>query len=167
MAGVPAHEAIRNLLGRYCELVDAGDLDGVAALFTDAVLRDEAGTEVARGHDGAARLYAGTRRHADGTPRTRHVTANPIIDVDEDAGTATARSAYVVFQATDALALQPIISGRYRDRFARVDGDWSFRERTFTVDLVGDLSEHLTFDPSPRATGSGPTSSGATAPPVG
>ena len=143
MGGPPAHEAIRNLLGRYCELIDAGDLDGVADLLAGAVLRDDAGNELARGRDGVARFYARTRIHADGTPRTRHVTTNSIIDVDEDAGTATARSAYVVLQATDTLPLQPIIAGRYRDRFARREGEWSFSERAFAVDLVGHLSDHL------------------------
>lgn len=140
----PAHEAIRNLLGRYCELIDAGELDALGDLFADAVLRDDAGTELGRGREGAARVYAGVRIHDDGTPRTRHLTTNSIIDVDEDAGTATARSVYVVFQATDALPLQPIIAGRYRDRFARRDGEWRFTERAFGVDLVGDLSQHLT-----------------------
>lgn len=146
---VPAHEAIRNLLGRYCELIDAGDIDGVAGLLAGAVLRDDAGNELVRGQDGVARLYAGTRLHGDGTPRTRHLTTNSIIEVDEDAGTATARSTYVVFQATDTLALQPIIAGRYRDRFARRDGRWSFTERAFAVDLVGNLGEHLTYPVEP------------------
>jgi 3-phenylpropionate/cinnamic acid dioxygenase small subunit len=140
----PAHEAIRNLLGRYCELIDAGELDALNDLFADAVLRDDAGTELGRGREGAARVYAGVRIYDDGTPRTRHLTTNSIIEVDEDAGTATARSVYVVFQATDALPLQPIIAGRYRDRFARHDGAWHFTERVFGVDLVGDLSQHLT-----------------------
>jgi len=146
----PSYEAIRNLLGLYCELIDAGDFDGLGALFADAVLRDDAGNETARGRDGVVALYtATTRRHADGTPRTRHLTLNPIIEVDEAAGTATARSAFVVLQATDAVPLQPIVSGRYRDRFARLDrlgGGWAFTERAFAVDLVGNVSDHLTFD---------------------
>jgi hypothetical protein len=51
-----------------------------------------------------------------------------------------------VFQATDALPLQPIITGRYRDKFARsVEGVWRFTERCFFVDQVGDLSNHLTY----------------------
>lgn len=144
----PPHEAIRNLLGRYGELIDAGDFDGLGDLFAGAVLRDPAGNETARGRDAVVALYTSTtRRHADGTPRTRHLTANAIVEVDTAAGTATARSAYVVFQATDAVPLQPVVSGRYRDRFA-VDpatGTWSFTERTITVDLLGDLSDHLTF----------------------
>jgi len=145
---VPPYEAIRNLLGRYCELIDAGDFDGLGDLLAGAVLRDEAGNETARGRDGVVRLYtAATKRHADGTPRTRHLTVDSIIEVDEPAGTATARSAYVVLQATSSVALQPIISGRYHDRFVRdaATDTWSFTDRTMTVDLVGDLSDHLTF----------------------
>ncbi|HMG44690.1 MAG TPA: nuclear transport factor 2 family protein [Acidimicrobiales bacterium] len=142
----PPHEDIRNLLGRYCELIDSGDFDGIGELLAGAVLRDETGTEVARGRDAVTALYAATtRRHADGTPRTRHVTANSIIEVDEAGGTATARSAYVVLQATGSVPLQPIVSGRYRDRFARTTDGWAFTERTITVDLVGELGDHLTF----------------------
>jgi 3-phenylpropionate/cinnamic acid dioxygenase small subunit len=140
------YEAIRNLLGRYCELIDSGDFSGVAELLAGAVLRDESGTEIARGRDAIAALYATTtRRHADGTPRTRHITANSIIEIDEASGTATARSAYVVVQATGSVPLQPIVSGRYRDRFARTSNGWAFTERTITVDLVGELGDHLTF----------------------
>lgn len=141
-----AHEAIRNLLGRYCELMDAGDFEGVAGLLAHAALRDEHGTEVAAGRDAVLGLYRATILH-DGSPRTRHLTTNTVIEVDDEAGTATARSAYVVLQATDALALQPIIAGRYRDRFERVDGAWRFSERAFAVDLVGDLSQHLPYVP--------------------
>jgi ketosteroid isomerase-like protein len=143
---IPPHEAIRNLLGRYCELMDAGDFAGIGELFADAVVADEHGTEVARGADGVRRLYEKTRVY-DGWPRTRHLTTNTIIDVDEVRGTATARSAYVVLQATDALALQPIIAGRYADTFQRhPDGHWAFAERRFAVDLVGDLSHHLDYE---------------------
>lgn len=145
MGDVPPYEAIRNLLGRYTELIDAGDLDGLGEMFARAVIRNEDGEELGRGPGAAAQVYAGVRLYPDGTPRTRHLTINSVIEVDEAAGTATARSAYVVFQATDALALQPIITGSYRDRFAR-DGDgWYFAERTFGVSLVGKLAEHLAF----------------------
>ena len=85
-----------------------------------------------------------TIRYEDGTPRTKHVVTNPILDVDEVSGTAVCRSYYTVFQQTDTLALQPVVSGRYHDRFERVDGAWRFAERDYTkVDLMGDLSQHL------------------------
>jgi hypothetical protein len=80
----------------------------------------------------------------DGSPRTRHITANAVIDVDTDAGVAHASSSYVVFQGTPDLPLQPIVTGRYADRFARADdGHWRWAERRYAVDHVGDLSHHL------------------------
>ncbi|MEY2571179.1 MAG: hypothetical protein QOE63_1529 [Acidimicrobiaceae bacterium] len=142
-----AHEAIRHLLYRYCELMDAGDFEGMAALFAQATLTEEHGHVVAEGYDGAHRLWAGGTQTYDGSPRTRHITANSIIEVADDGNRATARSSYVVFQATDALALQPIITGRYRDAFALADdGAWHFTERCFYVDHVGDLSHHLKYE---------------------
>jgi hypothetical protein len=94
----------------------------------------------------------GTRRYEDnGTPHTKHVTTNLMVNVDEEAGTATARSYFTVLQALpDSLALQPIIAGRYHDRFEKVDGAWRFSERRMLVDLVGDLSQHLLFEYPPR-----------------
>jgi SnoaL-like domain len=67
-----------------------------------------------------------------------------VIDVDGD--DATARSSYVVFQAVDGFALQPIITGRYRDQFIRDGATWRFARRQFFVDHVGDLSHHLTYE---------------------
>jgi len=38
-----AYEQIRNLLGTYCERMDAGDFAGLAELFVHARLADENG----------------------------------------------------------------------------------------------------------------------------
>ncbi|MOA58537.1 hypothetical protein D3C78_1829520 [compost metagenome] len=48
-----------------------------------------------------------------------------------------------MFQALDDIPLQPIASGRYLDRFARIDGQWCFTAREYRLDLVGDMSRHL------------------------
>ncbi|MNG30044.1 hypothetical protein D3C84_1155770 [compost metagenome] len=48
-----------------------------------------------------------------------------------------------MFQATEQLPLQVIASGRYLDRFARIDGEWCFTAREYRLDLVGDMSRHL------------------------
>ena len=61
-----------------------------------------------------------------GTPRTKHTCTNAIINVDEDNLAAAARSYYVVYQQTDTLALQPIVAGRYHDKFERIDDQWRF-----------------------------------------
>ena len=79
----------------------------------------------------------------DGTPRTKHVTTNVSIEVDEEAGTAVSRCYFTALQALPDLALQPIVSGRYQDRFERRDGRWRFVERRVRTDLVGDVSRHL------------------------
>lgn len=137
--------AICNLLYRYAELMDSGDFVAVAEMFRHArvVLDPKDGSSVDA--DGILQIWTDSViRYPDGTPRTKHVTTNPIVEVDEKAGTATCRSYYTVFQQTDTLSLQPIIAGRYHDRFENVDGAWRFAERDYSlVDLVGDLSQHL------------------------
>lgn len=134
---------ITNLLYRYAELMDAGDLESVAALFEKAHVKTGDGDV-----EGSAPMLALWRAHVKihpcGTPRTKHVITNPILDVDEDAGTATCRSYYTVLQAAPGLPLQPICAGRYHDAFVREDAGWRFAARDYSMlDLIGDLSQHL------------------------
>ena len=139
-----AHEQIRNLLGRYCELMDAGQFTGLAELFAHATLADEHGNVFATGADEVQRMWDAQTILYDGSPRTRHVTANPVIEIDEAAGAAHVSSSYVVFQGTDDLPLQPIITGRYADTFSRDDnGRWRWAQRRYAIDHLGDLSHHL------------------------
>jgi 3-phenylpropionate/cinnamic acid dioxygenase small subunit len=145
-----SHHAITALLYRYAECIDAADFDGIGALFADGRITNEGYRGAIVGRDAVRNLYAGTNRvHADGTLRTRHLAANVFVDIDESAGTATARSAFVVFQATDALPLQPIVAGRYHDAFARGEHGWHFTHRHILLEQVGDVHEHLTLDLSP------------------
>ena len=129
-------DAVRNLLGRYCELIDAADWDGVGALFVDGRLAAEDGTVLATGAGEIADFYRRTVVLHDGSPRTKHLVANTVIDIDGER--AVARSSYLVLQD-----LQPIITGRYVDTFERDADGWVWRERRFAVDQVGDLSRHL------------------------
>lgn len=142
-----AGDHIRNLLGTYCRLIDSGDFDAVGQLFAEATLRAEDGTLVATGAREAAQLYAGmTRRHADGTPLTQHVVANTVLEeIGEDSIRAT--SNYLVFQATETLPLQPIITGGYIDTFVCESDVWRFADRQFSVGRIGNLSQHLTQAP--------------------
>jgi 3-phenylpropionate/cinnamic acid dioxygenase small subunit len=138
-----AHEAIRNLLGKYCELMDAGQFGALAELFAHATLADEHGNVFATGADEMRAMWEKQTILYDSRPRTRHVTANPVIDVDEQAGNAQASSSYVVFQGTDALPLQPIVTGRYLDTFTCGEAGWHFTQRRYAIDHVGDLSHHI------------------------
>jgi 3-phenylpropionate/cinnamic acid dioxygenase small subunit len=141
-----AETQITNLLYRYAEYMDSGDLAGAASLFEHARLR--VGGPGDGTVDAAAMLAlwkATVVLYPNGTPRTKHLVTNPIVEVDEDAGTASCRSYYTVLQQTDDFPLQPIVAGRYHDRFERVDGAWRFCFRDYTfVDMMGDLSHHLT-----------------------
>ena len=141
---------IENLMYTYAERIDAGNLAGVADLFANGriVASPDAPVEtVVAGRDEVLGMYQGsTRLYPCGTPRTKHVTTNAIIEVDDDAGTASARSYYTVFQQLDDFPLQPIITGRYHDTFHRVGGEWWFDQRTMLVDQLGDLSRHLLFE---------------------
>lgn len=142
------YREIENLIYSYAELIDTGNLEGMAQLFAHAEFFGPDGKLAATGAEEfltvnrqAVRIYAET-----GTPRTKHVTTNVIIAVDEHANTATARSYFTVYQSTEELPLQPIIAGRYIDSFERVDGSWRFRRRQSIPELLGDLSKHLLFD---------------------
>jgi hypothetical protein len=128
----------------------------VAELFRDAGMSSEGSDHVDRGYDEVYRRYVDWTRRLDdnGTPHTKHVTTNVVVDVDHAAGTAEARSYFTVLQQTDVLPLQPIIAGRYRDRFERVDATWRFAHRHMLPDLFGDLREHLLRAAGPDAAAS-------------
>ena len=135
---------IQNLVHRYAELIDLGDFDGLGQLLAMAEVGASDSPGSLTGHDAVVDMFTSTtRRYPDGTPRTKHVTTNLIVDVDDPAGTATCRSYFTVLQQVPALPLQPIIAGRYHDAFVREDGVWRFAERRFLIDLVGELREHL------------------------
>jgi 3-phenylpropionate/cinnamic acid dioxygenase small subunit len=138
---------VENLLYTYAARIDAGDFDGVGELFTYGRVIGAIDSPPFEGRDGVRAMFeASTRRYDDGTPRTKHVTTNAIIEVDDGAGTASARSYYTVLQQTDELPLQAIIAGRYADTFQQVDGAWWFDTRRMYVDLVGNLKHHLKYE---------------------
>ena len=141
-------DRITELIYTYAERIDAGDFDGVAALFADAEITFAGSEQVVRGQDQVLAMYTrSTRRYEDGTPKTKHVMTNVIVEVRETDGTASSRSYFTVLQAVPGqLALQPVIAGRYHDRFVRVDGEWRFAAVHMLVDLVGDLGHHMLFD---------------------
>ncbi len=142
------YRAIENLIYSYAELIDSGKLEDVAQLFSHARFLAPDGKVVASGAEEFLQLQCqSVKIYADtGTPCTRHVTTNVIIEVNDTEDHATARSYFTVFQATDELPLQAIISGRYKDSFERVDNQWRFTQRQTLPDLLGDLSCHLLFD---------------------
>jgi hypothetical protein len=143
---VSAQDDIRNLMFRYCELIDAGEVDALAELFSDAAIVGQDGGVIARGRDEVRAMYAGggRRDRTAGGRATKHLTTNALVEVDEGAGTAIARSYWVLLVSTSPdEPIRPILAGRYHDRFTRVGDEWRFAERAYLVDLTGSESAAL------------------------
>ncbi len=126
------------MVASYGARLDAGDLDGVAALFRNATWRS--GTRTLIGTAAIRAVYDDVILY-DGVPSTRHVMSDVVVDLD--GARATSRCSFTVFQARPDFPLQAVLVGRYHDAFACVEGTWEFRERVVHADLLGDLSHHM------------------------
>jgi len=146
-----ASDAITKLIYTYAERIDDGDFAGVGDLFAHATLTFEGFGDAVSGRNAIEALYTrSTRRYEDGTPRTKHVMTNVMVDVDDAGATARSRSYFTVLQAVPgALPLQPVIAGRYRHTYELVDSRWRVATMHITIDLVGDLGHHMLFDLTP------------------
>ena len=117
MSNVPDAIAITNLLYRYAELIDAGDYEGIGAHLAHAVITADGAPDETIGADAIAAMYHHTtRKYEDGTPLTKHVITNPIVEVADDGLTGTCRSYYTVLQRAGDAPLRPIISSRRSSR---------------------------------------------------
>jgi 3-phenylpropionate/cinnamic acid dioxygenase small subunit len=148
-----SYREIENLIYRYAEHIDAGDLEGAAELFRHGAILSPAHNSRVEGYDKVLALYrAACRIYPDsGTPKTRHLTTNVLIEVEGDE--ALARSTYTVLQCTESFPLQPVITGRYHDTFARREGRWHFSERAMYLDFIGDWTAHMLYDPNSLSSG--------------
>src|SRR5258708_37892635 len=81
---IPSYRAIENLIASYAELVDHGEFAAVGVLLADATFTGAAGSVTGRGAV-EKMLRDNVIVYDDGTPRTKHVTTNIAIEVDEEA----------------------------------------------------------------------------------
>ena len=137
--------SISNLLFEYTHRFDAGDFASAAELFKHArIIVGADGSTV-----GSDELLATWQKMVivsdeTGTPHTKHMCTNSIIEVNEAGNTATAKSYYMVYQQTPTLPLQAIVGGRYYDEFECVEDQWRFCLRDYRMmEMVGDVSQHL------------------------
>lgn len=136
-------QAIANLVYSYAELFDTGDLERMAQLFSDGVVRTAGSDHGLRGASAVFDLIEQTVQLYDGVPCTKHLVTNLIIEVSPDGDSATARSYFTAMQARPDLTLQPILAGKWHDTFDKSDGRWRFVDRQIHADLFGDVSCHL------------------------
>jgi hypothetical protein len=129
-------------MNSYCFTIDTGNWDGAASLFEHGSWQVEGATPII-GKQEVLAVLSKVKTYEDGTPKTKHVTSNVDLLINEPAGTASSECYVTVFQQTDELPLQVIFSGHYFDQFERVNGSWRFTRRLIRHTLVGNMSAHL------------------------
>jgi len=136
-------QAITKVVVSYVELLDRGDLDGLANVFARATVRVHGSATELRGATAYKEFIEQGVQMYDGIPSTKHLVSNLIVEIDDDRRTATARSYYTAFQARPEFPFQPILAGRFHDRLERDGDEWYIAERVIYADLFGDLRFHV------------------------
>jgi SnoaL-like domain len=131
---------ICNLLYRYAELVNLGEFDAVGELFRFGRVQVEGNPTAYVGSQEIAAMYRESTNVPSDGPDTLLYTTNIQVEVDGDS--AASRSYFLAVQRRES-GLVPVVGGRYRDSLERLEGVWTFKERKMTVDLLGDLGNHL------------------------
>lgn len=138
-----ARNEIISLLNKYCYSVDTGDLDGFIKLYESA----EWYVEGSPPNRGSKEIYDNVISniiiYEDDTPKTKHITANVELIIDEANGTANCQRYITVMQQTESFPLQAIFSGHYFDEFVYENGQWRYAKTVIRHPLVGDMSQHM------------------------
>jgi len=132
-----AKAAISELITRYAALNDAGDWDGVAALYTDdgRMSRPSAPDDFIAGR---AAILAAFR--ARPLRAARHIIANVLVTLESETK-ARATSQILLFTAVsggEGLPVQaatPPLVGTYRDLLTKTIHGWRFAERRGSLDF--------------------------------
>jgi 3-phenylpropionate/cinnamic acid dioxygenase small subunit len=134
MSSLEDKDAIRELLARYCFLLDGYHLREFAALFTDDgewISRND----MATGPEAIERLLRGLVPEPAPGRRRKHLTTNIIIELAGDS--ATVASNFLVVRDSET---GPAISvaGTYDDMVVRTTEGWMFKSRRLSHDIAGE-----------------------------
>jgi hypothetical protein len=136
-------EAINRLKMTYAKLCEEGyDADGIVGLFAEddvSWVSDVFGTHI--GRDGIHAWFADVDEEIRWA---LHLMINPVVEVADDGQTATG-SFYLLELATmsapegdpDAV----IMTGKYKDDFVKVDGEWRFKRIEVNFEQVSNLDQ--------------------------
>lgn len=133
-------EAIRNLLGRYGPLADAGDAAAVAALWTEDGSYAVGGMGEARGREAIAALISGPVHQALLADGCGHVLSSPVIELAGDQALACCHS--VVFRHEGGNWL-PIRVSANRWKLVRTTEGWRVLRRENALLDGSDAARHL------------------------
>jgi hypothetical protein len=127
-------DAIRELLARYCFLLDGYKLSEFAALFTaDGEWISRNGT--AKGPVAIEQLLRGMVPEPAPGRRRKHFTANIIVDLTGDS--ATVISNFLVVRDSEA-GPAIAVAGTYDDIVVRTSDGWKFKSRRLSHDIAGE-----------------------------
>ncbi len=123
------------LIARYAQCIDGGDLDGYVANFLpDGVI--EWGRGVAKGREEIRTWVGGlmsTGRIGGEPAFTRHFVNLPYI-FDGSSERCSARTYVIIFTLDSGGVTVPSV-GSYNDTIVKVDGRWLFEKRIIASDL--------------------------------
>jgi hypothetical protein len=134
-------DEISNLIARYAELLNLGQIDELGELFRHGKITSATNGDTHEGTEAVIAMYRASVVFPEKLPDTLLFTTNLQIEVDGDA--ATGKAYFLGMHATPN-GMAAVIAGRYHDQFRRIDRRWWFHHRHMLVDMAGDLSSHLT-----------------------
>lgn len=118
-------EAIRDLANRYAHYVWEGDVDGVAALFTEDGRMITPDLPPLESREAIREAYTKIFAESDLLPFVHQ----HVIEVDGDTAVG-----WVYLDLRHNLEERPVIgAGVYRDTYRRVDGQWKIASRDLTI----------------------------------
>jgi SnoaL-like domain len=127
-------DAIRELLARYCFLLDGFRLSEFASLFAadgEWISRNGQAT----GPEGIERLLRGLVPEPAPGRRRKHFTANIVIDLAGDS--ATVISNFLVVRDSET-GPAVAVAGTYDDTVVRTKEGWKFKSRRLSHDIAGE-----------------------------
>lgn len=126
LAALEDHEAIRAVIAAYGPLADAGDAQGVAALWCADGEYAPAGYRVAKGRGEIAELIEGETHQALMARGCAHVLSSPAVALNGDEAVATNHS-LVLRRKGDGHEVWRASANRWA--LERCDGRWLIRRR--------------------------------------
>jgi hypothetical protein len=127
-------DAIRELLARYCFLLDGFRLSEFASLFAadgEWISRNGQAT----GPEGIERLLRGLVPEPAPGRRRKHFTANIVIDLAGER--ATVISNFLVVRDSET-GPAVAVAGTYDDTVVRTKEGWKFKSRRLSHDIAGE-----------------------------
>jgi ketosteroid isomerase-like protein len=134
VAELEAMEGIRDLYVDYGRMLDDRDFDSFATLYTDDAIYSGGGES--RGGTAIAKQLEDVIT-ANATGANLHIFTNEKIDVNVEAGTATATSRGAFFVQDEAGGPEALMFATYHDELVKDGGRWKFKSRRIVGDIPG------------------------------